>query len=153
MRVGNVSAFNALLDDAALKERLEADGALSLVLRLRQNVIKTGLRKLTTSYSRMTLADVAARLSLPSAADAELLTAKAIHDGVVLATLDADAGCLTAKESTNLYATEQPKDAFLARIEYCLGVHEEVRLLISDKSTLTCAYRSPIVLIRILSCV
>jgi 26S proteasome regulatory subunit N3 len=125
VRVGNVSAFNALLNEAALLQRYEADGTLSLVFRLRQNVIKTGLHKLTSSYSRMSLADVAARLSLPSAEDAELLTAKAIHDGVVSAVIDADSQCVAAKEMQNLYTTSQPKAAFLARIQYCLGVHEE----------------------------
>ena len=53
------------------------------VERLRNNVLKAGLRKLSLSYSRISLADVAERLQLDSAADAEAIVAKAIRDGCV----------------------------------------------------------------------
>lgn len=54
-----------------------------LILRLRHNVIKTGLRAIALSYSRISLADVAAKLTLGSREDAEFIVAKAIRDGVI----------------------------------------------------------------------
>lgn len=54
-----------------------------LILRLRHNVIKTGLRAISLSYSRISLADVASKLALGSREDAEFIVAKAIRDGVI----------------------------------------------------------------------
>lgn len=54
-----------------------------LILRLRHNVIKTGLRAISLSYSRISLADVASKLTLGSREDAEFIVAKAIRDGVI----------------------------------------------------------------------
>ncbi len=125
VRQGNVAGFDLLLQDEAFGAALDRDGVRALVMRLRQNVIKTGLRKLTTSYSRMTFENIAERLSLPSAADAELVTAKAIHDGVISAVIDAEAGTVTAKNKEDVYRTGQPKAAFAARIAYCFDVYEE----------------------------
>ena len=50
-----------------------------LVERLGHNVLKTGLRKISISYSRISLADIAAKLHLPSATAAEYICAKAIR--------------------------------------------------------------------------
>ncbi|RXG50802.1 26S proteasome non-ATPase regulatory subunit 3 [Armadillidium vulgare] len=54
-----------------------------LILRLRHNVIKTGLRSISLSYSKISLADVAQKLMLGSKEDAEFIVAKAIRDGVI----------------------------------------------------------------------
>ncbi len=56
-----------------------ADRNLTLVRRLGHNVLKTGLRKVSVSYSRISLVDVDAKLHLPSAAAAEYICAKAIR--------------------------------------------------------------------------
>jgi hypothetical protein len=53
VRVGDLAAFEAAV--AANKAGWERDGVSSLISRLRNNVIKTGLRKLNTSYSRIPL--------------------------------------------------------------------------------------------------
>jgi 26S proteasome regulatory subunit N3 len=42
------------------------------------NVLKIGLRKISISYSRISLADVAKKLQLPSARAAEYICARAI---------------------------------------------------------------------------
>jgi 26S proteasome regulatory subunit N3 len=43
---------------------------------LRHNVIKAGLRLISLSYQRISLADVAAKLQLDSAEDAQYIVAK-----------------------------------------------------------------------------
>lgn len=57
----------------------QADKTVNLVVRLRHNVIRAGLRNLVLAYSRISLADVAQRLGLPSADDTEGIVAKAIR--------------------------------------------------------------------------
>jgi 26S proteasome regulatory subunit N3 len=77
VRAGDVQAFEAFVAENA--EVFRADCNYTLVRRLGHNVLKTGLRKLSTSYSRISLADVAAKLHLPSAKSAEYICAKAIR--------------------------------------------------------------------------
>jgi 26S proteasome regulatory subunit N3 len=47
---------------------------------LRQNVIKTGVRRLSLSYSRISLCDICVKLHLDFA---EYIVGKAIRDGVI----------------------------------------------------------------------
>ena len=50
---------------------------LTIPCRLRANVIKTGLRKISVSYSRISLVDVCKKLSLDTIDEAECIVAKA----------------------------------------------------------------------------
>jgi len=51
------------------------------------------------AYSRISLADVAAKLALPSVEDAECIVAKAIRDGGIDACIDHEAGAMVSKET------------------------------------------------------
>ena len=55
-----------------------ADRTQNVIVRLRHNVIRTGLRRINLAYSRIGLTDVAAKLGLPDAGDVECIVAKAI---------------------------------------------------------------------------
>ncbi len=65
----------------------EKDQLLILIRRLSSNVIKTGLRRINASYSRISFKDVAAKLNLEQNTDVEFIIAKAIRDGVIRATI------------------------------------------------------------------
>jgi hypothetical protein len=58
---------------------------------------------------RVPTQDVAKKLALPSADDAEYICAKAIRDGGIDATLDHAGGFLATRELTDLYATSEPQ--------------------------------------------
>ena len=77
VRNGDLVQFAAVME--TYKESFRADENLSLVERLGHNVLKTGLRKISISYSRISLQDLAAKLHLPSASAAEYICAKAIR--------------------------------------------------------------------------
>lgn len=49
----------------------QADKVLSLVHRLKHTVIKFGLKKINISYSKISLADIASKLSLESVEETE----------------------------------------------------------------------------------
>ena len=66
------------------------------MIRLGHNVVKAGLRKLSLSYSRISLVDVSAKLELESPAAAEFVCAKAIKDGVIDAVIDHDKGWMSS---------------------------------------------------------
>lgn len=117
VRTGNLAKFNQVLDQFG--EKFQADGTYTLIIRLRHNVIKTGMgrgrwesrtqtrlpaetrialrvpegsvgsvpcrptapplpgvRMISLSYSRISLADIAQKLQLDSPEDAEFIVAK-----------------------------------------------------------------------------
>jgi 26S proteasome regulatory subunit N3 len=101
------------------------DGTYTLILRLRQNVIKTGIRMMSLAYSRISLRDICIRLGLESEESAEYIVAKAIRDGVIEATLDHERGYMKSKDVGDIYATREPGEVFHERIGACLGLHDE----------------------------
>ncbi|KAK5625161.1 hypothetical protein RRF57_000877 [Xylaria bambusicola] len=123
VRVGNLEDFETTIADHVGTFR--RDGTYSLILRLRQNVIKTGIRMMSLSYSRISLRDICIRLHLGSEESAEYIVAKAIRDGVIEATLDREHGFMKSKEVGDVYATREPGEAFHDRIRACLGLHDE----------------------------
>ena len=123
VRRGDLKVFESTVSQYA--EQLRADETFTLISRLSHSVVKAGLRKLNLSYSRISLEDVAQRLSLPSAANAELVVAKAIRDGVIDATIDHEQQYVTSHDLVDVYATTEPMEAFHRRIAYCLTTHND----------------------------
>lgn len=123
VRVGNLEDFETTIADHA--DTFRRDGTYTLILRLRQNVIKTGIRMMSLSYSRISLRDICIRLHLGSEESAEYIVAKAIRDGVIEATLDREHGFMKSKETGDIYATREPTEAFHDRIVACLALHDE----------------------------
>ena len=123
IRIGDLKGFQHITDSHA--ESFHRDGTYTLILRLRQNVIKTGIRMMSLSYAKISLRDICLRLSLPSEETAEYIVAKAIRDGVIEATLDHENGYMKSKDVGDVYATREPGEAFHERIRACLGLHDE----------------------------
>lgn len=123
VRVGELEAFFEILNTHA--ETFKKDGTYSLVLRLRQNVIKTGIRMMSLTYSRIPLKDICLRLGLESEESAEYIVAKAIRDGVIDATLDHEKGYMQSKEVLDVYATQEPQEVFHSRITFCMSLHND----------------------------
>ncbi len=76
VRNGDLRQFNEVV--AQYSDAFKSDKNYTLVQRLGHNVLKIGLRKISVSYSRVSLQDVADKLHLPSAAAAEYICSKAI---------------------------------------------------------------------------
>uniref|UniRef100_A0A8C7CID5 26S proteasome non-ATPase regulatory subunit 3 n=1 Tax=Oncorhynchus kisutch TaxID=8019 RepID=A0A8C7CID5_ONCKI len=121
VRTGNLAKFNQALDQFG--EKFQADGTYTLIIRLRHNVIKTGVRMISLSYSRISLADIAQKLQLDSPEDAEFIVAKAIRDGVIEASINHEKGYVQSKETMDIYGTREPQLAFHQRISFCLDIH------------------------------
>ncbi|GLV38918.1 Regulatory particle non-ATPase 3 [Carabus blaptoides fortunei] len=123
VRMGNLQRFGEVLENFGPQFR--QDHTFTLILRLRHNVIKTAIRSIGLSYSRISPQDIARKLGLDSAEDAEFIVAKAIRDGVIEATLDPERGYMRSKESTDIYCTREPQLAFHQRISFCLDLHNQ----------------------------
>jgi 26S proteasome regulatory subunit N3 len=120
---GDVIGFQNLVQ--RYNAEFRKDNTYTLILRLRQNVIKTGIRMMSLSYARISLRDMCLRLGLDSEESAEYIVAKAIRDGVIEASLDHEKGFMKSKEAGDIYASREPGDAFHDRIQACLALHDE----------------------------
>ncbi|KAI0566765.1 Proteasome component PCI [Gracilaria domingensis] len=123
VRNGDMQKFKQVLEASA--DDFEADDTMSLINRLRHNVIKTGLRMLSSSYSRITISEICKRLHLDSPENAEGVVAKAIHDGVIDAIIDHEGGFVRSNETTDVYSTTEPSDAYHTRIQFCLNIYND----------------------------
>ena len=124
VRVGDLQAFLRCVANS--ESVFRKDGTYTLILRLRQNVIKTGIRMLSLSYSRISLRDICTRLHVPSEQTAEYITAKAIRDNVTPnSLLDHTNGHLITNQGKDAYSTTEPSEAFNARISALLELRDE----------------------------
>ncbi|ORX78600.1 hypothetical protein BCR32DRAFT_301551 [Anaeromyces robustus] len=123
VRVGDLTKFKETLNKYTSVFR--ADNTYTLILRLRHNVIKTGIRMISLSYSRISLCDICLKLQLDSEEDAEYIIAKAIRDGVIDATINHEEGYMKSKEVVDIYSTNEPQEAFNECITFCLNLRNE----------------------------
>eukprot|EP00051_Salpingoeca_urceolata_P010887 m.133785 g.133785 ORF g.133785 m.133785 type:complete len:501 (-) comp16895_c1_seq1:177-1679(-) len=123
VRIGDLAQFGEALEKYG--DTFRADKTYTLILRLHHNVIKTGVRSINLSYSRIPLVEVAAKLQLDSAEDAEYIVAKSIRDGVIDAMINHEEGYVQSKEVVDIYSTQEPHEMFHRRIEFCLKSHND----------------------------
>ncbi|KAK7512782.1 26S proteasome non-ATPase regulatory subunit 3 [Phyllosticta citriasiana] len=123
VRAGDLQGFSRAVQQHG--PVFQGDGTYTLILRLRQNVIRTGIRMLSLSYSRISLRDICIRLGLESEESAEYIVAKAIRDGVIEANINHEKGYMQTKRPGDVYATREPAEAFHDRISACLVLHDE----------------------------
>ena len=123
VRQGDITKFQQTL--SAHEKEFSADKTLTLILRLRHNVIKAGIKMIGTSYSCISFQCVAEKLCLENAIDAEFVVAKAIKDNVIDAKIFHDKGYIRTKENIDVYSTNEPQHAFNQRINFCLGLYNE----------------------------
>lgn len=100
-------------------------GLTKVLMRLRHNVIKTGLRKINKSYSKISLKDIADKLHLSSIEDTYFIVAKAIKDGVISASINYDEKYMQSNEVVDVYSTGEPYAAFCTRVKFCLDIRDQ----------------------------
>jgi len=123
VRSGDLQKFSQAVQK--YRERFEVDGNLRMVMRLRHNVIKTGIRQIATSYSKISLSELAQKLNLDNADDAEFIVAKAIKDGVIEAEIDHQNKWMISHDSDNIYVTKTPQQIFQERIDFCFDINRQ----------------------------
>ncbi|KAF8586593.1 hypothetical protein K439DRAFT_1408502 [Ramaria rubella] len=123
VRTGSLSQFQTTL--STYSTTFAADKTYTLILRLRQNVIKTGIRRLSLSYSRISLRDICVKLHLDSEEDAEYIVGKAIRDGVIEGRVVHERGWMECGSGNKGAYGVEVSEAFNRRIGFCLGLHNE----------------------------
>ena len=106
VKSGDMVLFNKIM--TMYGEMFKRDKNCAMILRLRHTVLKFGLKKLNISYSKISLADIKAKLNLESIEETEQIVSKAIRDGVISAVINHDGGYMQSKEVSDIYATNDP---------------------------------------------
>lgn len=123
VRSGDVAHFQKTVQQYAAA--FQKDQTYTLIQRMRNNVIKTGLRRINLSYSRISLKDICEKLNLESVEDAEFIVAKAIRDNIIDATINHHEGYIQSRETGDVYSTTEPQAQFHRRIKFCLDIHND----------------------------
>jgi 26S proteasome regulatory subunit N3 len=123
VRQGNLDEFKKGMK--VYENIYKKDGTLNLVQRIRQVVIKAGLRKINLSYSRISIKDITEKLKLENEKETEYIIAKAIRDGVFLATINHEKGYVQSKEIKDIYSTFEPQRAYQNRILFLNNIFVE----------------------------
>jgi|EP00670_Eutreptiella_braarudii_P002558 26S proteasome regulatory subunit N3 len=123
VRFGQLQLFNNVVNEYT--SVFKQDSTYTLVQRIHQNVIKTGLRRITHAYTKIAISDICNKLQLDNPEDAEYIVAKAIRDGVIDATIDHDAGTVISTEIADVYSSPEPAAAFHRRIQHLTDTHNQ----------------------------
>lgn len=123
VRRGDLAEFQKCVD--TYSDLYKKDKNLSLILRMRNTVIMTGLLKINVAYSRIHFKDICEKLKLESVEDAEYIVSKAIRDGIIDATINHTEGYIQSREISDLYATDEPQKKLNQRIQHFLDIHNE----------------------------
>jgi 26S proteasome regulatory subunit N3 len=123
VKSGNMDSFKALL--TKYQSLFQTDKNFTLIQRLRHTVIKFGLKKINISYSKISIKDIAKKLSLESVEETEQIVAKAIRDGVIDAVLDHDNQCMRSQETSDVYTSNDPQNIYNKRIKFCMDLHND----------------------------
>ncbi|CAI2349684.1 unnamed protein product [Caenorhabditis sp. 36 PRJEB53466] len=127
VRLGDIAKFNRVLEQYG--KVFEADDTLTLIVRLRQNVIKTAIKQISLAYSRIYIKDIAKKLLMDNETETEYIVAKAIADGAIDAVITSDVRdgprYMQSSETADIYRTSEPQAHFDTRIRYCLELHNQ----------------------------
>ncbi|KAK6457788.1 proteasome regulatory subunit C-terminal-domain-containing protein [Scheffersomyces xylosifermentans] len=123
VKLGDLNLFGEVLNK--YEDLFKKDDNFTLVSRLRQNVIKTGIRIISLSYSKISLKDICIKLHLDSEESTEYIVSKAIRDGVIEASINHQKGYMQSKELLDVYSTKLPQNEFDQRIKFCLSLHND----------------------------
>lgn len=134
VRVGDLQAFRQVL--SSQEERFVKDRTEGLVLRLHQNVLKAGLKRISAAYSRISIGDVTRKLGLDSDEDCQMIVMKAIRDRVILGTIEGNVLIRKARGSSAGAGAKQ--SALHHRIGMCQAfIQEAVKAMRFPKPTAT----------------
>ncbi|KAL7672128.1 hypothetical protein ACOME3_007022 [Neoechinorhynchus agilis] len=123
VRRGSIGEFNSVWEKH--QSQFVSDETAFLIIRLRHNVIRSGIRNIGLAYSKISMEDVARKLQIDSAVEAELMVAKAIRNNLVSGKIDHDNSVLMTETSGDVYSSLEPYRIFRPRIRFCLYTYRK----------------------------
>ncbi|EDR25303.1 26S proteasome regulatory subunit S3, putative [Entamoeba dispar SAW760] len=124
VQIGDLEEFKKVVEE--FKDWFTEDKTNGLVIRIRQNVIKTAIRKIYVSYSRIGLSEIQKKLQLDSVEDTEFIVAKCIQDNVIDAVIDHKNQILIGKNTLDIYTSNEPQIILENRIRGCMQLQRDI---------------------------
>lgn len=123
VKSGDMDTFKKIL--IKYEQIFISDKNYTLIMRLKHTVLKFGLKKLNISYSKISMKDIQAKLSLDSIEETEQIVAKAIRDGVIDAVINHDQGFMQSRQVNDVYTSNDPQHMLNKRIKFCMDLHSD----------------------------
>jgi len=123
VREGNIEEFMKVINEH--EDTFKKNDNYNLLIRLRHNVIKFGLRKINASYSRISLADITTKLGLESVKETESIVTKAIRDKVINAVINREDRELKTNEVADVYTSNLPTTQLDKRIRFWMEIYND----------------------------
>jgi len=127
VRIGELERFTSVIHE--YNSVFTAAQHNSLIQRLRQNVIKTGLRNFNITYTQLSLQQIAQKLKLDENSDIESIVVKAISDGVIEGRIskstDNKVGPILISEIASLFLHNSVQESFHKRISFANSIYTD----------------------------
>ena len=124
VQIGDLEEFRKVVDE--FKDWFNEDKTMGIVTRIRQNVIKTAIRKIHTSYSVIGLKDIQQKLQLESVEDTEFIVAKCIQDNVIDAVIDHEKQIVIGNNTIDIYTTNEPQVVLEGRMKNIIDLQRDI---------------------------
>ncbi|KAL7715041.1 Proteasome regulatory subunit [Entamoeba marina] len=134
VQIGDLNEFQKVVEE--FREWFVEDKTSGLVTRIRQNVIKTAIRKVYVSYSKIGLKEIQLKLGLDTVEDTEFIVAKCIQDNVIDAVIDHENQVLIGNNTLDIYTSNEPQMIFENRVRTCLQLQRDIEkaMIFEDNS-------------------
>lgn len=116
VKLGDLTSFTNIINK--YKAFFMKDDLYLLSVRLRSNVLKTGIKIICKTYSKIHLRDICLKLKLDSEQTTEYIVAKCIKDNIIEATINYETGVVETFKESVIYETKEPQDVFDQRIQF-----------------------------------
>ncbi|XBW35247.1 hypothetical protein QEN19_000811 [Hanseniaspora menglaensis] len=116
VKLGNLTNFTNVVNK--YKSVFLNDDLYLLSIRLRSNVLKTGIKIICKTYSKIHLKDICLKLKLDSEQTTEYIVAKCIKDNIIEATINYETGVVETLKESIIYETKEPQEIFDQRIHF-----------------------------------
>lgn len=123
VRKGNLEDFLKVVKK--YEDLFKKNDNYNLLIRLKHNVLKFGLRRINTFYSRISLQDVMVKLGLNSVEETECIVAKAIRDKVIDAVIDREHKELKISDLQDVYTSNAPQGQLDKRIRFWMEIYND----------------------------
>lgn len=105
----------------------EADGNLGLTRQLKHSFYKNNIKKLTKTFITLSLSDMALKVKLPSAREAESYMLNMIKDGEIFATMNQKDGMVSFHDNPEKYNNPVIMESLTNEMFACIKMNQNIR--------------------------
>lgn len=108
------------------QQTFQNDNNVGIVKQVIASLIKKRIQKLTKTFLTLSLDDMATRVKLRDAEEAEKYLLEMIEDGIIFATIDQQAGMVSFHNNPDRHNTNTVLEKIHGKMEKCIALNEQL---------------------------